>query len=158
MVDESKIRNLLDEAYVRVADAVAKEESVGSDLPTILKRNIDAWNFGGYGWTSPVNLLMTAAWVKHVDAPQDVCLIWARNTEGPIPGGFSIRSMDEKFTVPLVNKYTIFNQFCSNNSGMQGSRALEKSKLREAGTRIERDSELGQRVSFDIVLFQTLIL
>jgi hypothetical protein len=156
-MSDTKIRQILDETYRHVENNLENGESVGPDLPPVVKRRIDQWKFGGYGWTSPVNLLMTAAWVKHVKHTQDVCLIWARNTDGEIVNGFSIRSMDEKFTVPFVNKYTIFDKFCSYNSGMQGTRALEKCKLREDGTRLERDTELGQKVRFDIVLFQNIM-
>ena len=94
-----------------------------------LKGLIDKWQYGAYGWTSPVSLMMTAAWTKWLDHDQDVCKIWAEDENGrPIAGGYSIRTYDEQVTIRVVCRHAIHEHFCSNNSGMQGTRALEKAR------------------------------
>ena len=147
-------------AFVRkiaenAVEAVGNNASVGGHIPANLKQRIDKWKFGAYGWTSPVNLLITAAWVKALFPSQDVCMIWAKDGEGrPISGGYSIRTLDEKVTVPMVSRFDIWPDFCSNNSGMQGSRALEKAR---GASRIERNTSLAQKVVFDLSLFANII-
>lgn len=143
----------LDEAFFR-AEAQTTPALSGR-LPGKLTSGLGKWKYGSYGWTSPVNLLLTAAWYKWLFPTQDICKIWARDhLNNTIPGGFAIRSNDEKYTVPLVTKTGIAQGFCSPNSGMQGSRALEK--MRGAG-RIDRDTPIGQSVSFDMKLFQNIL-
>jgi len=132
-------------------EAVEKQTSAGDQIPANLKRRIGEWKYGAYGWTSPVNLLITAAWVKALYPSQDVCMIWAKDGDGKaIAGGYSIRTLDEKITVPIVSRFDIWPDFCSNNSGMQGSRALEKAR---GASRVERNASLSQRVLFDLSLF-----
>jgi hypothetical protein len=146
-------------AVIKISDSV---ESMGLDsgfylskLPNRLVSRLRNWKYGEYGWTSPVNLLMTACWYKHLHYSQDVCKIWAEDSSGRgIPGGFSIRTFDESVTVKVINRLEIAANFCSGNSGMQGSRAIEK--MRDAG-RISRTTQLKQRVLFDIDLFSNIL-
>ena len=149
----NNISEKLDEAF-----AEAESKTIGqieSNIPQVQLSSLRAWSFGSYGWTSPVNLLITAAWYKWLFPEQDVCKIWANDhSKKKIDGGFAIRSNDERYTVPLVAKTRITNGFCSPNSGMQGSRAIEK--MRGQG-RIDRDSPIEQAVSFDMSLFQNII-
>lgn len=143
----------LDEAFLRAEAETAG--AIAGRLPINLVADLRKWQFGAYGWTSPVNLLLTAAWYKWLFPHQDVCKIWAKDhLKRTLPGGFAIRSNDEKYTVPLVTKTSIAQGFCSPNSGMQGSRALEK--MRGAG-RIDRDTPIDQSVSFDMKLFQNIL-
>jgi len=143
----------LDEAF---ADAESKSlAQIERNIPDAQLSSLRSWSFGSYGWTSPVNLLITAAWYKWRFPEQDVCKIWANDhSKKKIDGGFAIRSNDERYTVPLVTKTRITNGFCSPNSGMQGSRAIEK--MRGQG-RIDRNSPIEQAVSFDMSLFQNII-
>ncbi|MDM7930895.1 hypothetical protein [Tabrizicola sp.] len=147
------IESRLDEAYIRAESEAAL--AISARLPNALVGRLRKWRYGAYGWISPVNLLITAAWYKWLNPQQDVCKIWATDHKSkPIPGGFAIRSNDEGYTVPLVSKTRIAAGFCSPNSGMQGSRALEK--MRGAG-RIDRDTPIDQSVSFDMPLFQNIL-
>jgi hypothetical protein len=141
----------VDEA-AREAIANAKAgKSVGPSLPPKLRAAIDAWSYGKYGWTSPVNLMITAAWTKWIYPSQDVCKIWARDASNtPINGSYSIRSYDETITVTVVSKYDIYPNFCSRNSGMQGTRAIEKTR---GATRLQSGVKIEQRVTFDLNLF-----
>jgi hypothetical protein len=119
-----------------------------------LKAKIESWQYGEYGWTSPVSLMMTAAWVKWLDPSQDVCRIWAHDEQGrSIPGGYSIRTYDETVTIPVICRHGIHEHFCSNNSGMQGTRALEKSRSLK---RLNR-GPLGQSVRWDDQLFTAIM-
>ena len=143
----------LDEAFKSAESETL--EAIKKRLPDTFTKNVLEWKFGEYGWTSPVNLMLTAAWYKWLNPTQDVCRIWGQDhNKKKIEGGFAIRSMDEKFTVPLVTKTGISQGFCSPNSGMQGSRAIEK--MRAAG-RIDRDTPIDQSVSFDMSLFQSIM-
>jgi len=147
------ITQKLTQAYA--AAEIEKLAELEGRLPIELINRISSWKFGSYGWTSPVNLMITAAWYKWLFPTQDVCKIWAQDhNKMPIPGGFAIRSNDEKYTVPLVTKARIANGFCSPNSGMQGSRAIEKMR---SANRIQRNSSIDQRVSFDMALFQNIL-
>jgi hypothetical protein len=150
-------KKTLDDAFLEIDEKVRLGESLSNDIPVEVLRRIDSWKYGEYGWESPVNLLVTESWYKWLNPRQDICIIWAKAGEKKIPGGFSIRTQDEKYTVPFVNKFNIYKNFCSRNSGMQGSRALEKNNLRSSGTRIERNSNLGQAVKFDIDLFKNIL-
>lgn len=154
LVNEVNIFERLDSCYYEVEKILENNETVATVLNPVTKQRIDRWQFGAYGWTSPVNILMTAAWYKWIFPEQDVCKIWSRNKDGKINGGFSIRNFDESYTVRFVTKYRLYNQFCSPNSGMQGTRALEKS--RDHG-RINRNTDLGQKVLFDIELFKNIL-
>ena len=154
----NKVEDQLDSCVVAAIEAIKNNSSFGNNIPGSLRERVDSWQYGKYGWTSPVNLMMTAAWVKWLKNDQDVCKIWARDNDGKaIEGGFSIRSCDEKYTVPLIGQYCLHRQFCSPNSGMQGTRALEKNRLRAAHKRIDRNADLGQKVKFDILLFQNIL-
>jgi hypothetical protein len=127
-----------------------------SKLNASTKSLIDRWKFGAYGWTSPVNLLLTACWYKILNPTSDCCRIWSRDTQNKsIPDSYSIRSADESFTVPFVNRHDIYKSFCSPNSGMQGSRALEKS--RPATGRLDRGWSANQRTLFDLDLFSEIM-
>jgi hypothetical protein len=138
-----------------VAAAALGPDDYANRLPTKLAQRLKQWPYGNYGCTSPVNLLMTAAWYKHLHHRQDVCRIWARDSKKrSVPGSFSIRTADEDVTVKVVNRLEIADQFCSSNSGMQGSRALEK--MRAIG-RISRDSQIDQSVMFDVRLFANIL-
>ena len=87
-----------------------------AEMPQALRSNLDKWHWGSYGWVSPASLIFTATWRKYFYPHQDCCKIWAKDeTNHPIEGGYSIRSEDESITIPLLA-----------NSGMQGSRAIEK--------------------------------
>ncbi|MET4695841.1 hypothetical protein [Endozoicomonas lisbonensis] len=146
------IRSALDSA---LADSEAMAKKTQNLVPTAIYENINKWNFGGYGWTSPVNLFLTAAWYKWLNPEQDVCRIWSQHHDKTrIEGGFAIRSNDENYTVPLVNKARIAQGFCSPNSGMQGSRAIEKMRSAE---RINRNEAIEQSVKFDMALFQNIM-
>jgi hypothetical protein len=142
---------IIRERLASAAEGAAALEPLGlkDSEPLELRPLLPKWEFGGYGWTSPTNLLLTAAWVKWLDPDQDVCKIWSRNDGGVISGGYSIRSMDERFTVPLIQHLGIAPGFCSPNSGMQGSRALEKSRQAE---RLDSRFKIRQRVRFDLDL------
>jgi hypothetical protein len=129
-------------------------DAIATLSPERVTSLLDLWKFGAYGWTSPTNLLITAAWMKWLDPEQDVCKIWARNDSGPISGSYSIRSKDEEFTVPLIQRLGIAPGFCSPNSGMQGSRALEKSRDAE---RLDVRFMIRQKVRFDLPLFIRLM-
>lgn len=129
--------------------------NIESAIPKHLAVRIKSWKFGNYGWTSPVNIMMTCAWYKWLNPNQDICKIWANDhLSQKIAGGFALRSMDEKYTIRVIAKSRIANDFCSPNSGMQGSRAIEK--MRGMG-RINRDEPVEQSVSFDMPLFQNIL-
>lgn len=124
-------------------------------IPIGLKRRLDQWKWGETGWLSPANLIVTAAWRKAFHPEQDCCRIWARDSQNkPIPGGYSIRTSDEQVTVPIFSKHDLCTGFCSANSGMQGTRAIEKS--RGIG-RINRNIVLQQRTVFDTQLFADIL-
>ncbi len=136
----------MDEAEHSVTSA-----SLLQQLPTKLSNHLTNWHFGEYGWTSPTNLLITASWAKWLSPTQNVCRIWAEDAlENPIDGGYSIRSYDEKVTVKIFGKYLMTKDFCSNNSGMQGSRALEKARDYQE---IRPGLTIRQRVYFNMDLF-----
>jgi len=126
-----------------------------NDVPKKLQQRLDSWKWGVTGWTSPANLIITAAWRKAFFPKEDCCKIWARDAQNQqILGGYSIRIADETVTVPVFSKYDLCTGFCSSNSGMQGSRAIEKS--RGVG-RINRGLQLQQRTVFDSRLFADIL-
>lgn len=124
-------------------------------LPADLLAELNQWHWGSYGWVSPVSLMFTAAWHKYYYPEIDCCRIWAADESSqPIPGGYSIRTEDESISIPLLAKYDLCNGFCSPNSGMQGSRAIEKMR---ALKRLDRDSDSAQRTVFDWKLFASIL-
>ena len=126
-----------------------------SETPLQLRQRLDRWSWGTIGWTSPTNLIVTAAWRKAFYPEEDCCKIWARDAlNNPISGGYSIRTADETVTVPIFSKYSLSTGFCSSNSGMQGSRAIEKSR---GFGRINRGITLDQRTVFDFTLFANIL-
>ena len=97
-----QIRNTLEEILLKADDCDY------SKLPPKLITEINQWQWGSYGWTSPTSLLVTAAWRKYLYPDVDCCKIWARDEKkAPIPGGYSIRSADEGVTIPLLAKYDL---------------------------------------------------
>jgi hypothetical protein len=146
-----EIRKLLDEAYLEVEKLLVMNSAAKIVLPERIQSLMNKWNYGVTGWTSPLNILLTASWYKWLNPNQDICIIWSENGNGdPIPGGYSVRSYDEGFTVPLVTKNDLYKEFCSSNSGMQGARSLEKA--RGIG-RINPNGEINQKVRYDLKLF-----
>ena len=135
---------------------VAQKPTPNIDLiPPVVKRRLDLWQWGKMGWTSPSNLIITASWRKVFYPTEDCCKIWARDSRDvPIKGSYSIRTADETITVPILSKYDLCTGFCSSNSGMQGSRAIEKSR---GNGRIDRNLRLEQRTVFDAELFSHLL-
>ena len=126
-----------------------------SKMPTHLLNDLEQWKWGSYGWISPASLIVTATWVKHFIPLQDCCKIWARDeTNDPIKGGYSIRSVDEKITIPLFSKHDLCTGFCSDNSGMQGSRAIEKMRTLK---RLNANFSQNQRTVFDLNLFASIL-
>lgn len=124
-------------------------------LPHKLLENINKWKWGQYGWLSPVSLFLTAAWHKYNNPESDCCKIWARDeASNPIPGSYSIRTEDETIIVPLLAKYDLCRNFCSPNSGMQGSRAIEKMRSYK---RMNIDFDKSQRTVFDLKLFAIIL-
>jgi len=112
--------NELERAVTEAEEALRSKVKFSESLPSELACRLAKWPFGKKQWISPVNVMLTAAWYKWLNPVQDVCRIWAS-----VPRGFSIRTVDEDYTVPLVCKHRIYDGFCSRNSGMQGSRKLE---------------------------------
>lgn len=126
-----------------------------SETPAIIIENLNKWKWGSYGWTSPVSLIVTATWRKHFYPEEDCCKIWAKDeNNNPIEGGYSIRSEDESITIPILAKYDLCNGYCSANSGMQGSRAIEKMRTLR---RLNTDFDSAQRTIFDLKLFATIL-
>lgn len=124
-------------------------------IPTTLLRDLSKWRWGSYGWVSPASLMFTAAWRKYYYPNIDCCKIWASDENNhPIPGGYSIRSEDEGISIPLLAKYDLCEGFCSPNSGMQGSRAIEKMRSLK---RLNRDFDTAQRTLFDLKLFASIL-
>ena len=155
MTDWAEIEEVVNKAAKEALHDCAAGNPAGPRLPAALRKRIEAWRFGQYGWTSPVNLMITACWTKWLIPKQDVCKIWAKSAGNEaIPGSYSIRTWDERITVPLVSKLGIYHQFCSNNSGMQGTRAIEKTR---SAARLERNTRLEQRVLFDLSLFAEIM-
>ena len=144
-----QIRNTLEEILLKADDCDY------SKLPPKLITEINQWQWGSYGWTSPTSLLVTAAWRKYLYPDVDCCKIWARDEKkAPIPGGYSIRSADEGVTIPLLAKYDLCTNFCSPNSGMQGSRAIEKMRTEK---RLNTNFASTQATVFDLKLFAIIM-
>lgn len=148
-MDTSKVRHLLD----KLIETTNTFDT--SKIPSHLLTNFKSWNWGAYGWTSPASLIVTAAWVKYYIPTQDCCKLWARDeANAPIIGGYSIRSEDEGITIPLLSKYDLCKGFCSENSGMQGSRAIEKMRSLK---RLDTNFSISQRTVFDLKLFASIL-
>jgi len=147
----SKIRTELDQLIRKTA-----EESFDETLlPKELKSNLDRWKWGSYGWLSPASLIITATWHKYFYPQNDCCKIWAKDENGkPIEGGYSIRSEDEAITIPVLAKHDLCTNFCSPNSGMQGSRAIEKMRTLR---RLNIDFDSAQKTVFDLKLFAQIL-
>lgn len=138
-------------------DNIISEASEEDDIAVsrILARKFDSWKWGSYGWVSPASLIITAAWHKCLYPEVDCCRIWASDEDGkPIPDGYSIRSADEFVTIPMLAKHDLCKGFCSSNSGMQGSRAIEKMRGLK---RLNRDFAQVQRTVFDLKLFASIL-
>jgi hypothetical protein len=147
--------NTVDERKQLEALVSKRPKARNSEIPLKLRQRLDSWSWGTTGWTSPTNLIVTAAWRKAFYPKEDCCKIWARDAlNNPIAGGYSIRTADETVTVPIFSKYSLTTGFCSSNSGMQGSRAIEKSR---AFGRINRGVELEQRTVFNFTLFADIL-
>jgi len=143
------VRKKLDELILKTSSYNEKK------IPEDLLKNIKEWQWGSYGWVSPASLIFTAAWRKAFYPDQDCCKIWARDEQGnPIPGGYSIRSEDEDITIPLLSKHELCQGFCSENSGMQGSRAIEKMRSLK---RLDTDFSISQRTVFNLKLFSIIL-
>ncbi|MFR8784282.1 restriction endonuclease, SacI family [Slackia sp.] len=138
-------------------DKLICEVDVGADIsvPISISENLSKWKWGSYGWVSPASLIVTAAWRKYLYPSVDCCRIWASDENGkPIPGGYSMRSADELVTIPMLAKHDLCKGFCSPNSGMQGSRAIEKMRGLK---RLDRDFAQTQRTVFDLKLFASIL-
>lgn len=146
---DTSIREKLDKLIEETKEC--NEEAI----PAQLLKNIKSWKWGSYGWVSPASLIFTAAWRKAFYPEEDCCKIWARDEQNnPIPGSYSIRSEDENVSIPLLAKYDLCQGFCSDNSGMQGSRAIEKMRSLK---RIDTNFDTTQRTVFDLKLFATIL-
>lgn len=148
-MNDTQIRKELD-ILIDKTTAYAKD-----CIPSTLLEDLSRWRWGSYGWVSPASLMFTAAWHKYYYPTVDCCKIWASDENNhPIPGGYSIRSEDESISIPLLAKYDLCEGFCSPNSGMQGSRAIEKMRTLK---RLNRDFDTAQRTIFDLKLFASIL-
>lgn len=119
----------LQQTAENVRDLVASGE-FETPLSPEVQEVIRGWQFGRMGYTTPTNIFLTASWYKWLDNNQDIRRCFVRDTTGAtVPNSYSGRGTDENFTVPLVAEFSISQQFCSPNSGFQGTRAIEKVKL-----------------------------
>lgn len=132
------------------------EENFNKDsVPHEILVNLDRWKWGSYGWVSPASLIFTATWRKYFYPSDDCCKIWAVDeNNNPIDGGYSIRSEDESITIPVLAKYDLCTGYCSPNSGMQGSRAIEKMRTLK---RLNTNFGQAQRTVFDLKLFAEIL-
>jgi hypothetical protein len=148
-MDDERIRKELDEL---VDQTTTFNEAA---IPHDLLENLKKWKWGKYGWVSPASLMFTAAWRKYYYPDVDCCKIWASDENNkPIPGGYSIRSEDEGVSIPILAKHDLCEGFCSPNSGMQGSRAIEKMRTLK---RLNTDFDTAQRTLFDLKLFANIM-
>lgn len=148
-MDSWEIRNRL-EKIIRET-----KECNLSIIPARLREELNAFQWGKYGWVSPASLIVTATWYKWIYPTRDCCKIWAQDETGqPIEGGYSIRTEDETITIPILAKYELCAGFCSPNSGMQGSRAIEKMRTMR---RLNRDFNSSQKTVFDLKLFAAIL-
>ena len=148
-MDRNTIRNELD--YLIEKTENYNDSKIPGDLLTYLSQ----WKWGSYGWVSPASLMFTAAWRKYYYPDVDCCKIWADDeNKKPIPGGYSIRTEDERVSIPILAKHDLCAGFCSPNSGMQGSRAIEKMRSLK---RLNRDFDSSQQTIFDLKLFASIM-
>lgn len=126
-----------------------------SSVPQDVLINLNKWKWGSYGWVSPASLIFTATWRKYFFPSDDCCKIWAVDeNHDPIDGGYSIRTEDEQITIPVLAKYDLCTGYCSPNSGMQGSRAIEKMRTLK---RLNTNFGTAQRTVFDLRLFAEIL-
>ena len=145
------IRQELDD----LIESTTPENTNLAAVPKSLLDNLKRWKWGSYGWVSPASLIFTATWRKYYFPQQDCCRIWAVDeNNNPIDGGYSIRSEDEQISIPVLAKHDLCTGFCSPNSGMQGSRAIEKMRTLK---RLNTDFGTAQRTVFDLKLFATIL-
>lgn len=148
-MNSNQIRQELDKLIVETTSYKSEV------LPKTVLNHLSTWKWGKYGWVSPASLMFTAAWRKYYYPEIDCCKIWASDENNKaIPGGYSIRSEDEGISIPLLAKYDLCEGFCSPNSGMQGSRAIEKMRNLK---RLNIDFDTAQRTLFDLKLFATIM-
>lgn len=139
--------------FDKVIKGVTVAEAI--EVPETARANLSKWKWGAYGWVSPASLIVSAALHKHLYPEMDCCKIWAVDeNKQPIPGGYSIRSFDEDVVIPMLAKYDLCKNFCSPNSGMQGSRAIEKMRGLK---RLDRNFANTQRTVFDLKLFASIL-
>ena len=126
-----------------------------TNIPADLIDAIHKWKWGEYGWVSPASLIFTAAWRKYFYPSADCCKIWAEDESGTaIADSYSIRTEDETISIPLLSKYDLCKGFCSDNSGMQGSRAIEKMRGLK---RLDENFSVAQKTVFDLKLFASIM-
>lgn len=138
-------------------DKVINEVTIGEEIkiPGGLEEKLGQWKWGSYGWVSPASLIMSAALHKHLYPETDCCRIWAKDeNDRPIPRSYSIRTFDEHVTIPMLAKHDLCKNYCSPNSGMQGTRAIEKMR---GSVRLDRTFDSKQRTRFDLKLFASIL-
>lgn len=148
-VDSTIIRNELDNLIIET------QEYDKNAIPQRLLAYLEKWKWGSYGWVSPASLMYTATWRKYYYPDMDCCKIWSADENNKaIPGGYSIRTEDENISIPILAKHDLCAGFCSPNSGMQGSRAIEKMRSLK---RLDKDFDNAQRTVFDLKLFAAIM-
>lgn len=148
-MNSNDIRDELDRLII---ETVSYKKDV---LPQQLLDHLSMWKWGKYGWVSPASLMFTAAWRKYYYPDIDCCKIWASDENNKsIPGGYSIRTEDENISIPILAKHDLCAGFCSPNSGMQGSRAIEKMRTLK---RLNTNFDTAQRTVFDLKLFANIM-
>lgn len=148
-MDSFVIRQELDDLIIET------QEYDKAAIPQRLLSYLSKWKWGSYGWVSPASLMYTAAWRKYYYPEIDCCKIWATDENNKaIPGGYSIRTEDENISIPILAKHDLCAGFCSPNSGMQGSRAIEKMRSLK---RLDKDFDNAQRTVFDLKLFAAIM-
>lgn len=125
--DSTTIEGSLYKLALTVEKLASVDKSFSGKIKTPgVAKSIDKWASQKANHTSITNIIMTAAWVKWLDNKQNIQLMFVRDAGGqPIKGAFNGRTMDEKYTVPLISEFSIHTQYCSRNSGFQGSRKSE---------------------------------
>jgi len=124
-------------------------------IPSELINRLNAWQWGVTNWKSPASLILAACLWKRANPNGDCCRIWAVDSNRRrIPGGYSIRTVDEKQVIPVLSEFDLCRDFCSSNSGMQGCRALEKSR---SAVRVDRRPKLNQSSRWDQSLFGDIL-
>ena len=125
------------------------------EIPPALLNRLTSWRWGQYGWLSPASIILSACVWKLANPSGDCCKIWARDSENQqIPGGYSLRSIEESQIIPVLAEFDLCNDFCSSNGGMQGARAIEKAR---AAGRIDRVPRINQSTLWDQPLFGAIL-